>query len=119
MREKFNFEDLKVYQKALDYIDYVYTITSKFPKSEIFGLVSQFQRAAQSIALNIGEGSGGSKAEFRQFIRIARRSICECIVCTDIALRRKYINNTESEQSRDMASELSRMLSGLLKSLLK
>ena len=115
--EKFNFENLSVYQKALEYIDFVYTITVRFPKEERFGLVGQFQRAAQSIALNIGEGSGGSKAEFQQFIRIARRSIRECIVCTTIALRRKYMTREDENKSRSMCLELSKMLSGLLSSL--
>ena len=103
---KFNFENLNVYQKALDYIDFVYLITAKFPKGEQFGLTSQFQRAAQSIALNIGEGSGGSNAEFKQFIRISRRSIRECIVCVAIALRRQYITQEEESRIRGMCSEL-------------
>ena len=116
-KEKFNFENLSVYQKALGYIDFVYTITTNFPKEERFGLAGQFQRAAQSIALNIGEGSGGSKAEFQQFIRIARRSVKECVVCTTIALRRNYIIRQDENKSRSMCLELSKMLSGLLSSL--
>lgn len=81
-REIFNFEKLVVYQKALDYVDYVYTLTNKFPKEEIFGLSSQFKRAANSIALTIGEGSGGTTNEFRNFIRISFRSLNERVVCT-------------------------------------
>jgi four helix bundle protein len=115
--DKFNFENLSVYQKALEYIDFVYTVTIGFPKEEKFGLASQFQRAAQSIALNIGEGSGGSRAEFKQFVRIARRSVRECIVCATIALRRNYITRQDENKSRSMCLELSKMLSGLLNSL--
>lgn len=117
VEEKFSFEELSVYQKTLDYIDFVYKITDKFPKEEKFGLTSQFQKAAQSIALNIGEGSAGSKAEFQQFIRISKRSIRECIVCATIAVRRRYITEEEERKSRSMCSELSKMLSGLLRSL--
>jgi four helix bundle protein len=115
--EKFDFENLTVYQKSLDYADFVYSLTDQFPKEERFGLTSQFQRAAHSICLNIGEGSGGSKAEFQQFIKIARRSVRECIVCTSIAERRKYITLSENLQSRTACSEVSRMLSGLLRSI--
>src|SRR3990167_4661609 len=97
---KFSFENLNVYQKALDYVDFVYEITAKFPSDERFGLSSQFQRAAQSIALNIGEGSGGTKAEFQQFVRISRRSIRECIVCITIAERRKYVTKEQENKSR-------------------
>ncbi|MDI6788663.1 MAG: four helix bundle protein [Planctomycetota bacterium] len=62
--EDFDFENLTVYQKALDYIDFVYQISEKFPDSERFGFTNNFRRAAQSIALNIGEGSGGTKSVF-------------------------------------------------------
>lgn len=117
MENKFDFENLKVYQKALDYIDFVYEITNSFPKGEQFGLTSNFQRAAQSIALNIGEGSGGSKTEFRYFLRISSRSIRECIVCTTIAKRRNYLNQKQEIESRSQCVELSKMISGLRKSL--
>lgn len=70
--ERFDFEKLNVYQKALEYIDFVYKLTEKFPKEEQFGLTSNFRRAAQSIALNIGEGSGGTKAEFKNFNELPR-----------------------------------------------
>ncbi len=117
MENKFSFEDLLVYRKALDYVDYVYELTQKFPKEEKFGLTSQFQRAAQSIALNIGEGSGGSRAEFQHFIKIARRSVRECIVCTTLAKRRAYLSEKDEAKSREKASELSKMLSGLFKAI--
>jgi len=117
MKEKFSFENLQVYRKALDYVDCVYEWTRGFPKEERFGLTSQFQRAAQSIALNIGEGSGGSKAEFRHFIKIARRSVRECIVCATIASRRNYLSEKDEKKLRERASELSKMLSGLFKAI--
>lgn len=116
-REIFNFEKLVVYQKALDYVDYVYTLTNKFPKEEIFGLSSQFKRAANSIALNIGEGSGGTTNEFRNFIRISFRSLNERVVCTTLASRRKFITDSEQDKSRKLLLEITRMLSGLRNSL--
>ena len=116
-RDKFNFENLLVYQKALDYIDFVYGVTDKFPQHEIFGLTSQFRRAANSIALNIGEGSGGTVSEFKNFIRISFRSLNECVVCSSIAIRRKYMSETENQNSRERLLELTRMLSGLRNSL--
>lgn len=115
--EKFNFENLIVYQKALDYVDLVYLLTDKFPKDEIFGLTSQFKRAANSIALNIGEGSGGTKNEFANFIRISYRSMEECVVCTTLAHRRKFINEKQLMESRTKLLEIAKMLSGLRKSI--
>src|SRR4030042_3239989 len=114
--EKFDFENLKVYQKALEYVDFVYKITKYFPKTEVFSLIDQFKRASISICLNIAEGSGGSKAEFNQFLKIARRSIRECIAITEISYRQELIRREMKEESRTLCSELSKMITGLIKS---
>jgi four helix bundle protein len=113
----FNFEKLIVYQRSVDFIDFVYSLTDKFPKSEIYNLTSQYNRASTSIALNIGEGSGGTEKDFINFIRISYKSLNECIVCSTIALRRNYISEVENEECRKKLSEISRMLSGLSNSL--
>lgn len=115
--EKFRFEDLLVYQKSLDYIDFVHTITPTFPQFEQRELGSQFRRASSSVSLNIGEGEGGTTKEYMNFLRIARRSMRECVVCTTVAHRRKYITETTMMESRKRAIEISKMLSGLMKSL--
>jgi four helix bundle protein len=119
MEEKFSFEDLKVYRKALEYVDFVYSITKGFPKVEAFSLTDQFRRAAVSICLNIAEGTGGSKAEFNQFLKISRRSVRECLAITEIASRQHFINSQNRETSRNWCAELSKMLSGLMNSLKK
>ena len=85
--EKFDFENLKVYQKALEYVDLIYKMTKSFPKAEVFSLTDQFKRASISICLNIVEGTGGSKVEFNRFLKIARRSIRECVAITEISYR--------------------------------
>lgn len=115
--DRFDFEDLKVYQKSLEYVDFVYEITKDFPKEETFSLTNQFRRASVSICLNIAEGSGGSKAEFNQFLKIARRSVRECIAVTEISYRQTFISTEGKKQSRGFCIELSRMLNGLMKSL--
>ena len=115
--DQFDFENLKVYHKSLEYIDFVYEITKDFPKEEIFSLTNQFRRASVSICLNISECSGGSKAEFNQFLKISRRSVRECVAVTEISFRRNFISTEDKKQSRGFCVELSRMLSGLMKSL--
>ena len=117
MEVHFGFEDLKVYQKSLIFIDRVYSITNNFPKSEIYTLSSQFRRAANSIALNIAEGSGGGDKEFIRYIGIAYRSLRECVVCIQIGHMRNYITDIERAELRKMLDEISRMLSGLRESL--
>lgn len=117
--EQFDFENLKVYQKALDYVDFVYKITKTFPQEEMFSLSDQFRRAATSICLNIAEGSGGSKIEFKHYLKISRKSVRECVAITEIAFRRSYVRSEEREKSRSQCIELSKMLSGLMKSFTK
>lgn len=115
--ESFDFENLRVYQKALEYVDFVYGITKSFPKTEAFSLADQFKRASVSICLNIAEGSGGSKVEFNQFLKIARRSMRECIAITEISHRQGFIGSDARQTSRNFCSDMSRMLNGLMKSL--
>ncbi len=117
--ERFDFENLKVYQKALDYVDFVYEITRGFPKEEVFSLTDQHKRASTSICLNIAEGSGGSKSEFNKFLKIARRSVRECVAITEISYRQKFLDDKVKQQSRNFCSELSKMINGLMKSLKK
>ncbi len=117
MSVKFDFEDLVVYQKAIDFADIAYRATKHFPDDERYGLSSQFQRAATGIALNIAEGTGGTKAEFKRFVRIALRSARECVAITEVASRTGYFDETQREFLREKLAELSRMLTGLAKSL--
>ena len=113
----FKFENLTVYQKSLEFIDTIYSITVKFPKEEQFRITSQFIRAAHSIALNIADGSGGTNPEFKNFLRISKRSTRECIVCLTIALRQNYITTEDELEIRMKAVEISKMLNGLIKSI--
>ena len=115
--ERFDFENLKVYQKGLEYVDFVYENTEAFPKTEVFSLTDQFKRASVSVCLNIAEGSGGSKEEFNRFLKIARRSIRECVAITEISYRQKFINAKVKQHSRSFCLELSKMVNGLIKSL--
>lgn len=63
----FKFEKLEVWQKAIESSFHIHELTRQFPKEELYILTSQIKRAADSIALNIAEGSTGqTNAEFRQ-----------------------------------------------------
>ncbi|GAB4379224.1 MAG: hypothetical protein Kow0042_28400 [Calditrichia bacterium] len=89
----YKFQKLKVYKKALDYLNLIYEIVDKLPESERYNLKSQLIRATTSIVLNIAEGSTGqSNAEQARFLSIALRSYLETIACFDIALNCKYVN---------------------------
>lgn len=88
----FRFEELKVWQIALRLSNDVDLMTRSFPKPEIYSLSSQTKRAADSVVLNIAEGSTGqSVPEFKRFLSIALRSAIEVISCLFLAKSRAYI----------------------------
>lgn len=113
----FNFEDLKVYQKAIEFGEMVYNQLKDFPKIEDYRLASQFARAADSIAFNIAEGAGSSDAMFLNYLRIARDSSRECVAATTKAYLRKYISFQQFEENRALLVEINKMLSALMKHL--
>jgi len=68
-KPSFKFEKLIIWQKAMDFGEEVHGLVQKFPKDELFNLSSQIRRAADSIALNISEGSiSQSNPEQKKFI---------------------------------------------------
>lgn len=90
----FKFESLKVWQLSLDLADKIHLLTRTFPKEELFILTSQIKRAADSVNLNIAEGSTGqSNVEFQRFLNYSIRSGIEVVSCLYLAHRRNYINN--------------------------
>lgn len=115
---KFNFEKLDVYKKSKDFTNSIYSISTCFPKEEIFGLTSQLRRASVSILLNLAEGSSRTKKDFSRFVDIARGSVFECLAILQIALSQNYIKNNEFENLSENLVEISKMLSGLKNSLI-
>mgnify|MGYP001226452054 CR=1 FL=1 len=115
----FKFEDLKVYQKALDFVDIAYEVSQNFPKSELYNLTSQFKRAAVSIPLNIAEGAGDTNAQFNRFLEIASGSVKECVVCSTIARRQNFLSEEKNLENRRKLAELSKMISSLKRYLKK
>lgn len=77
----------------------IFKISQSFPKTEMYNLTSQINRAVDSIALNISEGAiEQSKPEFRKFLGYAIRSLAEVVTCLHKAKRRNYISNEEFDK---------------------
>ena len=92
----FKFEKIIVWRLAMEMGEKINLITLRFPKREKFNLSSQALRAADSIALNISEGSiSQSNAEFKRFMGYAIRSLAELITCIHKARLRTYISEQE------------------------
>lgn len=95
----FKFEKLEIWKLAIDLADEVHLLTRNFPKEEVFSLTSQMKRAADSISLNIAEGSTGqSNAEQVKFIGYAQRSSMEVVNSLYLAIKRKYINQVQFDK---------------------
>lgn len=113
-----SYRDLVVWQKAMDLVVLCYQMTRGFPKSEVYGLSNQLQRAAVAIPSNIAEGRRRQHSkEFLQHLSIAYGSLAELETHIQIAERLKYINEDQIQQVLDKAAEIGRMLNGLRKSI--
>lgn len=113
----FNFEKLNVYKESLDFVDLVYSLIEKWPKTEVYGLSDQFRRAAASIVLNIAEGTSRTNKDFQHFLSTARGSAYECVAILTIAFKRKYISKQDFDKSYEFCNKIARMLSALKSSL--
>ena len=91
----------------------VYTLTKKYPKEEIFGLVSQLRRAAVSIPANISEGSSRqSKKDYGRFIEIAVGSLNEIETMIEISLALGYITQDVYQVAQKDIIALGKLLGG-------
>lgn len=98
----FKFEKLEIWQLAVEIADDIHQLTKGFPKDELFVLTSQVKRAADSISLNIAEGSTGqTDAEQCRFLSNAQRSALEVINCLYLAKRRQYIDEQKFQNLYD------------------
>jgi four helix bundle protein len=109
----FKFEELLVYQKAMQFGELVHIQVKNFPNQERFELTSQFKRASDSIALNIAEGSGGTDKQFHNYLGNAWHSAHECVSCSSKAHLRNYISEEINELNREVLTEITKMISSL------
>lgn len=113
-----DYHKLNVWQKSHHLTLSVYRTTTRFPKTETFGLTDQMRRAAVSIELNIAEGCGrDSTAELGRFLRMSLGSASEVECQTEIARDLGYLTHAEAAEWLAAATEIKRMLTGLLKRL--
>ena len=87
-----NFRDLRVWQESVELTKDVYTLCSKLPNDELYGLASQMKRAAVSVASNIAEGHARRhRAEYRQHLHIAVGSLAELETQLHIAKELRFV----------------------------
>jgi four helix bundle protein len=116
-RQQYPFEKLRVWQAARDLSKAVYLMTGKFPQRELYGLISQCNRAAISVAANLAEGSSRrSRKDQAHFSEIAYGSLME-LACLPILSRDLGILPDASERClRSSIEQLSPQLNALHRS---
>ena len=113
-----NYSELIVWQKAMDLVAMIYASTKAFPKEELYGLTNQLRRAVVSIPSNIAEGQGRrSTNEFVRYLSIAHGSLREVETQILIAERLGYLLAPASRELMNSASEVGRLINGLINSL--
>lgn len=115
----FAFEDLKVYQKALDFtVSVIEVIDELDTPRKHYRLIEQLEAASSSVALNIAEGKGRySKKEFKHFCYISRGSLYKTISVLQIFKKKGWLNKESYLRLYSDAVEINKMISGLIKSI--
>jgi four helix bundle protein len=113
-----DYKDLKVWQKGIEIVDTVFSVTDRFPKDEIYGLTNQMRRAAVSIPSNISEGFVRNHSkEYLQFLYIAVGSCAELDTQLIIAKNRNYVAQENYAALTEGINHEIRMLMSLINSL--
>jgi four helix bundle protein len=115
-----HYQELIVWQKAMDLVMLVYAATNSFPQKEVFGLTNQLRRAAVSIPSNIVEGQGRKTTrDFFHYLSISNGSLQELETQVILASRLNYLDEDPQSEILDRSAEVGRLINGLVKSLSK
>ena len=120
MKSKHPHKNLDAWKEAMDLVTEVYRITSKFPKEEMYGLISQLRRASVSVPSNIAEGATGrTNVDFAHFLTVALGSLSEMDTQIEISYRLNYIDYKKFEILNEKIDQCKSIVFGLKKSVLR
>ena len=112
-----DFQDLKVWQKAIQLARGVYDVTKRFPAQERFGLTNQIRRAAVSVSSNIAEGHARQGREFAHYLSIARGSLAESQSQLLLAVELNFVAKAQISPLLELITELLRMIASFASKL--
>jgi four helix bundle protein len=116
--EKKSYKDLIVWQRAMDLVVEVYSLTKLLPREELYGLTNQLRRAAVSIPSNIAEGnSRNTTREYVQFLNIALGSKAEAETQIEICERLGYLSEDQTETAVSLCHEVGKILNAIINKL--
>ena len=105
--------ELRAWQEGMDLAQAVYRLTQSFPRDEVYGLVSQMNRAAVSVPSNIAEGYGRGGRDYERFVGIAYGSLLELETQIELAGRVGLVQSGQVEDLMERTASVGRMLNAL------
>lgn len=109
-----SYKELIVWQKSIQLVKAIFILTEKFPKSELYGIISQIRRASIAIPSNIAEGYGRKSAkEYAQFYSIAYGSALELETQIIIANELGFAKNEDFDKVNLLLEEVLKMLNSM------
>lgn len=114
---KHNFKNLKIWILSMQITSDIHKICLDFPKNEIYGLISQMNRAAVSMPSNIAEGSNRGNIHFRHYLNISLGSSFELQTQLLIANQNKYITDEKTIEIEIKIIEFQKMTTGFISKL--
>jgi len=110
-----DYKELDVWKKSIALTTELYKLTSRFPDTKRYGLVSQIRSATTSIAANIAEGWGrGSTGEYIQFLTVARGSLLELETHLIVARNLQFVRPAEFDAVSKPVEDIGKMLNRLI-----
>ena len=112
-----DYQDLKVWQKAIELTSEIYKLVKLLPHEERYALSDQIRRAVVSVPSNIAEGRGrGTNKEFVRYLMMSRGSLWEVSTQLVICERLQYLNQEQTSYARQLITEISKMINALASS---
>ncbi|MBV9241577.1 MAG: four helix bundle protein [Acidobacteria bacterium] len=113
-----SYKDLIVWQKSIQLVKQIYSLTRTFPADGRYGLVSQMRRAAVSIPSHIAEGQArGTTPDFIRFISNSEGSVAELETQLILSIELEYCSRDSAQQNFELLDEIRRMLNALRRTL--
>jgi four helix bundle protein len=116
---KFGYEDLNVWNKAVDFaVEVIELVENISTDRKHYRLLEQVEASSASISMNVAEGKGRySKKEFMQYLYIARGSLYETMTLLEIFRRKKWVSGGQYSRIEANGKEIASMLKGLINSI--
>lgn len=112
------FRDLKIWQQSMELVTKIYKVTTDFPETEKYGLVSQLRRCSVSVPANIAEGFGRkSQGDFKRFVNISMGSLFELQTQIEVAKNLEFLSGKQFQTLYDDSREIERMMSSFIRTL--